>query len=378
MEDPWAISAWSTPAKPSAKPEPTTLRSNPWGAPTTTAGPSTATFENDDKTKSPTEERALGLSGWEENAWGAKSEAANLSLPTLPTSPIKPKVETDPDPGAVWGGDPTLASPVPLPGSPKASSKSAVDLAAAHPLPETPDLSASSAVISYTLPKLSLAEEEIAVRSETGPEGDHGPIWGDDPTPVFSAPPSEEMADNLAVNEPISVISNEAPTVPPLASPATGLPTSTSHNSLNKTFGEFGSSPAKHRSTLILPKSPSFGEEFGGFSDFATPAASNRDPWRSGMREDVKDGWGNEDWEDTSLTKSVSGVLGNVIEEGEAKVDDEEGAWGTPPVGLGLGTSSATEPKEEDDWEEAQRRIRVQEERAVSILILILISRIQC
>lgn len=186
------------------------------------------------------------------------------------------------------------------------------------------------------------------------------------------------MADNLAVNEPISIISNEAPTVPPLVSPATGLPTSTSHNSLNKTFGEFGSSPAKDRSNLILPKSPSFGEEFGGFSDFATPAASNSDPWRSGMREDVKDGWGNDDWEDTSLTKSAFGVFsaGNVIEEREAKVDDEEGAWGAPPVGLGLRTSSATKPKEEDDWEEAQKRIRVQEERAASILILIL--RIQC
>lgn len=377
MEDPWASSAWSTPAKPSANPEPTTLPSNPWGAPTTPAGSSTTTFENDDKTKSPTEERALGLSGWEENAWGAKSEAATQSLPTLPTNPIKAKVETDPDPGAVWGGDPALTSPVPLPGSPKASSKSAVDLAAAHPLPETPELSASSAVISYTLPKLSLTEEEIAIRSQGALEGDHGPIWGDDPTPVFSAPPSEEMADNLAVSEPISIISNEAPIMPPLVSPATGLPTSTSHNSLNKTFGEFGSSPVKDRSNLILPKSPSFGEEFGGFSDYATPAASNSDPWRSGMREDVKNGWGNDDWEDTSLTKSTSGVFsaGNVIEEREAKVD-EEGAWGAPPVGLGLGTSSVTKLKEEDDWEEAQRRIRVQEERAASILILIL--RIQC
>lgn len=119
--------------------------------------------------------------------------------------------------------------------------------------------------------------------------------------------------------------------------------------------------------TPALPKSPSFGEEFGGFSDFAVPAASSSDPWGSNTKEDDNDVWGNDDW-DTSLTRSASSVhsVEEVTEEEEATVDDEEGAWGAPPVGHSLGTSSATKPKGDDDWEEARRRIKIQEERAVS------------
>lgn len=367
MEDPWAIPAWSTPAKPPAKPETTILPSNPWGAPPTPAGPSNATFEDTGKTKSPAGEKALGLPDLVENAWGAESEAATLSLPTLSTSPIKPKVEADPDPGAVWGGDPASASAVLLPGSPKASSKSTADLAAGNPLPETPVLSARSAAITHTLPRPSLSGEEAAISSRVAPEGDHGAIWGNDPVPLLSAPSSEEITGNFAVNEPTSTISTESPIGPPLLPQATGLQKSTSYNSLSKPLGALGGSAVEDIPTPTLPKSPSFGEEFGGFSDFAVPAASSSDPWGSNTKEDDNDVWGNDDW-DTSLTRSASSVhsVEEVTEEEEATVDDEEGAWGAPPVGHSLGTSSATKPKGDDDWEEARRRIKIQEERAVS------------
>ncbi|OXG17969.1 hypothetical protein C367_04780 [Cryptococcus neoformans Ze90-1] len=364
MEDPWTIPAWSTPAKPPAKPETTILPSNPWGAPPTPAGPSNATFEDTGKTKSPAGEKALGLPDLVENAWGAESEAATLSLPTLSTSPIKPKVEADPDPGAVWGGDPASASAILLPGSPKASSKSTADLAAGNPLPETPVLSARSAAITHTLPRPSLSGEEAAFSSRVAPEGDHGAIWGNDPVPLLSAPSSEEITGNFAVNEPTSTISTESPIGPPLLPQATGLQKSTSYNSLSKPLGALGGSTVENIPTPTLPKSPSFGEEFGGFSDFAVPAASSSDPWGSNTKEDGNDVWGNDDW-DTSLTRSASSVhsVEEVTEEGEATVDDEEGAWGAPPVGHSLGTSSATKPRD-DDWEEARRRIKIQEERA--------------
>lgn len=99
-----------------------------------------------------------------------------------------------------------------------------------------------------------------------------------------------------------------------------------------------------------LPKSPSFGDEFGGFSSFG----DGDDPWGNRQKEH---GW-------TGSSGHHSRGSPEIVEmQSEGSIEGDE--WG--------GSRSVHVPQEpvaqsgmDQDWQAAQKRIRVTEERAVS------------
>ncbi|ODN77654.1 hypothetical protein L202_04807 [Cryptococcus amylolentus CBS 6039] len=300
MDDPWATPAWSAPdtqpSIPSLDPPPGPPASDPWSVPAA-SGPSTPPSPQASKLPtSPLKESHNDL-GWEEQAsWGADNSPVLAPIPTLPQSPVKLKDGE----GDVWGDD-----PVPLPGSPGIPSQSAVDIAMNVEISATPVTST---------------------------------------TPTFASPSRSILASS------------------PLSPHRAGLPASSSHASLSEAvIGGFGGfeSPTKAASPLSgIPKSPSFGDDFGGFSGFA--ASSPDDPWgpkleTSATKED--DGWGGSDWEEPS--QSTPGATHIGVKTPKSDASDE--GWGGATE---MGPKSPVKGKEEDEWEEAQRRIRVTEERA--------------
>ncbi|WVQ84923.1 hypothetical protein IAT38_007086 [Cryptococcus sp. DSM 104549] len=345
MDDPWAAPSWSTPAKPSSSvpslesgpprddPAPS-FGGDPWGAPSAGSG-APATAEEGAGALSEVqlpakEEKKAELPSWggDDEPWGA-DESATPALPTSP--PPQPQTKASPDHGAVWDLNSPPAPPMPDPPSPPPITTTigpADTLAAAVPLPTTPVLS--------TPPTLSTPQFTTPTRYHTLSPSIHSPF------------------------SPHSIHSSHTP----------------ARNSLDA--GGFG---ADMELPSVIPKSPSFGDEFGGFSGFGGGGTTGGDdPWGSGAgggqaraTGDGGDGWGGSDWGDTSFPKSASGILAGV-EEREEEVEEEKGVeeegWGGASRGAGLGLGAArVEDKGDTEWEEAQRRIRIQEERAPKVKI---------
>ncbi|WVQ72517.1 hypothetical protein IAR50_002074 [Cryptococcus sp. DSM 104548] len=308
MDDPWAAPSWSAPDRqpsiPSIEPPPEHPASDPWTTPAV-SGPGTPPSPRAPKLPtSPLKETESDL-GWKESAsWSADNSPVLAPIPTLPQSPVKLKdeaVEQD-----VWADD-----PVPLPGSPGVPSQSAVDVAMSVELPATPKVST---------------------------------------TPTFASPNRSILASS------------------PLSPHRSGLPASSSHASLSEAvIGGFGGfeSPTKAASPLSgIPKSPSFGDDFGGFAGFG--ASSSDYPWGPKPTVDStrdNDGWGESDWEQPAFGRSTPDISAtNIVPEETAAESGDEG-WGSAAPREAVTRNLARE-KEEDEWEEAQRKIRVTEERA--------------
>ncbi|WWC71901.1 uncharacterized protein I206_105860 [Kwoniella pini CBS 10737] len=135
-----------------------------------------------------------------------------------------------------------------------------------------------------------------------------------------------------------------------------------------------------------LPKSPSFGDDFGTFSAGPSYSSSSADLWGTNAgpstgQTTVKPdsgGWGGEDlswtapkdempsWggeasfdDDRDQSPFQSPIIPHKQVQDDNEQDGDEG-WGRsrPPIAV------MERPKGDDDWEEAQRRIQVKQERA--------------
>ncbi|WRT70344.1 uncharacterized protein IL334_007342 [Kwoniella shivajii] len=136
-----------------------------------------------------------------------------------------------------------------------------------------------------------------------------------------------------------------------------------------------------------IPKSPSFGDDFGGFATGSALNSSGNDPW--GGSNDIagpstvtsKDnsGWGGEEisWSrsgptDQSWGGEIENTYGHDVESPfksilpEREEEEEEDAEGDDE-GWGRGRlppKIETRPQGNNDWEEAQRKIRIKQLRA--------------
>jgi len=153
-----------------------------------------------------------------------------------------------------------------------------------------------------------------------------------------------------------------------------------------------------------LAQSPTFGDDFGGFSSFDDPWGTRKkeDGWggssdhhSSGTPENATfpqgeeseegDGWGgsrsmdrrepatgtssgmDQDWEESQNRIKVN-------EERAVSLESEEGdGWGGGSLSMDRREKTAVTPSDMDqDWEEAQKRIKVTEQRAVSLVNFII------
>jgi hypothetical protein len=102
-----------------------------------------------------------------------------------------------------------------------------------------------------------------------------------------------------------------------------------------------------------LPKSPSFGDDFGGFSSFGN------DPWGPRKQDE---GWGPGEDSDQASSETPEAV------EMQDATEEDDG-WGGEHISTTREVPVAQTGMDQD-WEEAQRRIRVTEERAVSLPVI--------
>jgi hypothetical protein len=98
-------------------------------------------------------------------------------------------------------------------------------------------------------------------------------------------------------------------------------------------------------------QSPTFGDDFGGFSSFGD------DPWGNKTKDK---GWGGSSNHESSGTPEAA--------ESE-EVRDEYDGWGGSRSMNGRETSAAASSGMDQDWEAAQKRIQVTEQRAVRFVV---------
>ncbi|WWC64705.1 uncharacterized protein I303_107316 [Kwoniella dejecticola CBS 10117] len=139
-----------------------------------------------------------------------------------------------------------------------------------------------------------------------------------------------------------------------------------------------------------LPKSPSFGDDFGGFSAGPSFSSSSAGPWVNKASNDVggstvkvdSERWGGEDlswgapkdelpsWggdksfeeEEEEQEISFRSPVLPQMEDDEEDQPDEDAGWGRSRSRPSIPV--VERPKGEDDWEEAQRKLQVKQERA--------------
>jgi hypothetical protein len=99
-----------------------------------------------------------------------------------------------------------------------------------------------------------------------------------------------------------------------------------------------------------LAQSPTFGDDFGGFSSFGN------DPWGTKKKEE---GWGGSSDHESSGTQENAHVQVAESEEGDG--------WGGSRSMDRREITAVTSSDMDQDWEEAQKRIKVTEQRAVSL-----------
>ncbi|OCF40794.1 hypothetical protein I317_05406 [Kwoniella heveanensis CBS 569] len=352
---------------------------------------------------------------WAGPSWSTPSKATSsmsmdMKMPEVNRTPPPPRFdENDSDP---WG------APAPIPAATKSSLSA----------PGTPDEDGNAHAKNLVAPGWGedaasasahwsggRGDDESIRREEREPEpeqaslsGGHGDAWQPS-SPVGEA--KQISVESKTVQQASSANPNAAAVVeasppspslsiasPPAASSPAGSPVHQQQPGLS--LESEGSGPSSSSTALSIPKSPSFGDDFGGFSTgpaFTTNSDSNDDPWGSGAVSGAgastsaprDDGWGGEDlswggknqdampsWggvEDDSgfgrRQEEVHAPFGQIVQSAgdvrESDTEDEEGGWGRArPVAVAITPAAASRGKEEDDWEEAQRRIRIQNERA--------------
>ncbi|WVF73195.1 hypothetical protein IAT40_008014 [Kwoniella sp. CBS 6097] len=374
MDDPWAGPSWSTPSKATSSinmhanmvmpkvdrtPPPRFDDSDPWGAPahapapapdpavTSSAShrPSTPTLPAS-KSDSEVQQKSLSLAT---PGWGHDADAAS----------------------AQWSGrgpdEETIAS----------EEREAEADAQAEAEEETASLS----------PKHNDKEVE---------DSSHGDAWQ---IPV-SSQEAEAREDTQAratspksPSSPAVPLSSGPSPLPPASPPKSPSTYSRSLSHLEPESEGFSNSSSS--AALAIPKSPSFGDDFGGFSTgpafTTTTTSSNDDPWGSGPGASTSapkdEGWGGENlsWgggkEDAMPSwggggddsgfggeKEVGTSFGHGVpsrlDVQESDTEDEGEGWGRGRSAAAAAAVPVSRPKGEDDWEEAQRRIQIQNERA--------------
>ncbi|WWD19527.1 hypothetical protein CI109_103988 [Kwoniella shandongensis] len=339
MDDPWAAPSWSTPAKPtssipsperaSATPPPSGFDvGDPWGV--TTPGPSS---DHDIEQSAPIKDEIAVPS---HNVSETEKEALGGGWGESHTN--------------TWGGEESVPPP-----------------RVASPPPSGP----------------------------RGPDSKHEAVWtlNTPPESHISLPSTPTIANPAEISLPHTPTPDvNAFTPPPLQSitsptrsvhSAYASPARSIHDEMSEGFGESSS----HHVTN-LPKSPSFGDDFGGFSEVATgsgdpwggrggggPSTLPRDDsWGGGLVEESETierpggggGWGasaEDEWGgagDTSFGSISAARDADPVEE----VDGDGWGGSRPAVPVLVGGSAAAKAKEDDEWEEAQRRIRLKQQLA--------------
>ncbi|WWC94821.1 hypothetical protein V866_001671 [Kwoniella sp. B9012] len=223
----------------------------------------------------------------------------------------------------------------------------------------------------------------IPAERESPPKPDKAknqqPIWSSSESPVKDLSPLPTSLDLQDTSVPPAIVSPDKLIPPPITSspalaaspPAVPLPT-------------FDDGPFAFTSTNLtrIPKSPSFGDDFGGFSAGPSFSSGGDDPWGNNAGPSTiaakKDsgGWGGEDlswgvgkndtsWGDTSFGEEAQTSFKSPTipqEEDEDDEADEGEGWGRARPAVRHVVEER--PKGDDDWEEAQRKIRVKQERA--------------
>jgi hypothetical protein len=184
--------------------------------------------------------------------------------------------------------------------------------------------------------------------SEAGPS--RSPIRRPADSPEWSMSPRRDEEDSSRTAMPEIELEQTSPILlaPPIDDPpspggfgASSLPPSPKHPTPD--LGGFDEPP--------LAQSPTFGDDFGGFSSFGD------DPWGTKKKEE---GWGGSSDHESSGTQEAGD-----IQEEESEAGD---GWGGSRSMDRRETKAVTSSGMDQDWEEAQKRIKVTEQRAVSLV----------
>ncbi|WVW86035.1 hypothetical protein I302_108073 [Kwoniella bestiolae CBS 10118] len=204
---------------------------------------------------------------------------------------------------------------------------------------------------------------------------DQQPTWDTSKSPIkrasSSSPPiSPKYTTTSAAPSPQREF--PSPTFPTSSPPPQPLPT-------------FQDQPFASTSANLspIPKSPSFGDDFGGFSAGPSFSSGGDDPWGNNSgpstttvkADSGSGGWGGEElswgggrnetsWRDTSFgEEGETSFKSPIIPQEEDLEEEEEGeGWG----GARPARTAVVEDRSrgDDDWEVAHRKIRVMQERA--------------
>lgn len=175
------------------------------------------------------------------------------------------------------------------------------------------------------------------------------PEWGFSGAAVTD-PPALEIQPGLDEDD-------QAASIPAPESPPAGL----SSASPSQDEFTFNQPPAPTLSPpdlgpVTLPASPSFGDDFGGFS-----SGFGDDPWETKKQDN---GWGESSRRSSATSRGRdSDVQADV---GTGHGDD---GWGGAASRNQNEDTVQRQAGMDEEWEEAQRRIRVTEERAVSMIL---------
>ncbi|KAK8853113.1 hypothetical protein IAR55_003814 [Kwoniella newhampshirensis] len=338
MDDPWAAPSWSTPAKPtssisgperaSATPPPSGFDvGDPWGLPT--PGPvgkvSQPTLDDDDPLK-----HDIGTET-------PLDEGVGMDWATATDAP--------------WGDGGNVPPP----------------RAITPPTTETEPAPQQEAVWTLNTPpsQFNSLPESSALVDAAAISLPHTPEAGS------STPQRSSFSPVHAYSSPARSVHST------YASPARSI-----HDELSEGRGSSSFNPMDG-----LPKSPSFGDDFGRFSEAtafegSNTAGSSGDPWGSGGGTDVPrdESWGGEMQENVNVTKGTEGSgwggsggdtwgggdtsFGAISHTAEPDEETEGDGWGGSRPPVLLGGSVAQKAKEDDEWEEAQRRIRLKQQLA--------------
>ena len=293
MEDPWVSgSAWATPSKPAERP------GSPLSSPPAVAQSPPSQFDVSDP-------------------WGISTAA--LETPN----------KSDPEPS--WTG----SGPH---GSPKLKAETV----------GTPGWGGGWGA-SESVDELEIGGG-ISTRPTAGPQD--SPDWsfsggagvGSEDSPPVEMPLEDDVDDDQAQSIP-------APPSPP---PGLGLASPVRDDFTFNSLPVAALSPPD-LGTINLPTSPSFGDEFGGFS-----SGFGDDPWDAKKQDN---GWGE------SSRRSSSASLRRRESANEPRIDDtgsDDGWGGAASRSRNDDVTAQRQGGMDEEWEEAQTRIRVTEERAVS------------
>lgn len=110
-----------------------------------------------------------------------------------------------------------------------------------------------------------------------------------------------------------------------------------------------------------MPKSPSFGDDFGGFSN---GFGGGGDPWGGGAASVAITTDKDLAWDSGEISRKDSAPFADEVDVVNDEEDEDSGGWGGAE--RVVGQQSVQKAGMDEDWELAQRRMRLAEERAVS------------